>query len=92
MKLLTYPPGVQSVGGGQQESVTSGAGWDLTYMVSRLQRKSNPLSPPLTRADPPPQTRVGPLVVHLRRDVVVPRRARGATIVSGYAPSPPLPL
>jgi hypothetical protein len=84
MKLLTYPPGVQSMGGGQQESVASGAGWDLAYMVSRLQRKSNPL--------PPPQTCVAPLVVHLRRDVVVPRRARGDKVVSGYAPSPPLPL
>jgi hypothetical protein len=92
MKLLTYPLGVQSVGGGQQESVASGAGWDLAYMVSRLQRKSNPLPPPQTHADPPPQTRVGPLVLHLRRDVIVPRRARGAKVVSGYAPSPPLPL
>jgi hypothetical protein len=36
MKLLTYPPRVQSVGGSQQESVASGAGWDLTYMVSML--------------------------------------------------------
>jgi hypothetical protein len=92
MKLLTYPPGVQSVGGGQQESVASGAGWDLTYMVSRLQKKSNPLPPSQTCADSPPQTRVGPLVVHLRRDVVVPRRVRGDKVVSGYAPSPPLPL
>jgi hypothetical protein len=60
MKLLTYPPGVQSVGGGQQELVASGGGWDIAYMVLRLQRKSNPLPPPQTCADPPPQTRVGP--------------------------------
>jgi hypothetical protein len=92
MKLLTYPPGVQSMGDDQQESVASGAGWDLAYMVSRLQRKSNPF--PLLR-----RVRIrllihvwAPLVVHLRRDVLVPRRARGAKVVSSCAPSPPLPL
>ena len=45
MKLLTYPPRVQSVGGGEEESVTSGAGWDFASRVWRLQRKSTPPAP-----------------------------------------------
>ena len=43
MKLLTYPPRVQSVGGVRVQSVASGAGWDLASRVSRLKRKLNPL-------------------------------------------------
>ena len=74
MKLLTYPPRVQSV--------ASGAGWDLASRVSRLKRKSNPLlgrvRNPLLRC-----VRNG-VIVHLKtrilahrgqRDVIVPTSA-----------------
>jgi len=72
------------VGGGEEESVASGAGWDLASRVSRLKRKLNPL-PLLGHVRNPLLRRVrNGVVVHLRtrilahrgqRDVVVPRSA-----------------
>ena len=107
MKLLTYPPRVQSVGGVRVQSVALRAGWDLTSRVSRLKRKSNPL-PLLGRVWNPLLKRVrNDVVVHLwngvlvhrgQTDVVIPRRAQGATLVvsrrlpPGPTPRPPLPM